>query len=36
MVAVFGLVAIGIYGLLIVRNLIKIVVGPSTPASFPA
>jgi len=27
MVAVFGLVAIGIYGLLIVRNLIKIVVA---------
>ncbi len=27
MVAVFGLVAIGIYGLLIIRNLIKIVVA---------
>jgi NADH-quinone oxidoreductase subunit K len=27
MVAVFGLVAIGIYGLLILRNLIKIVVA---------
>jgi multisubunit Na+/H+ antiporter MnhC subunit len=27
MVAVFGLVAIGLYGLLIIRNLIKIVVA---------
>jgi len=27
MIAVFGLVAIGIYGLLIIRNLIKIVVA---------
>ncbi len=27
MVAVFGLVAVGIYGLLIIRNLIKIVVA---------